>query len=146
MKKAERRDKIQRLIASRPIRTQEEIKEYLKVEGIEVTQATLSRDLRAIGLLKTRDSEGRHYYTISQTESTGIGKQAAEFVKTVDRVQFQVVIHTPLGEADLLANMIDGLKHEDILGTIAGADTLLVICRNEKTAMILEKDLKVYSE
>ena len=144
MKKAERRDKIQRLIASRPVRTQEEIKEHLSSEGIEVTQATLSRDLRAIGLLKTRDDEGRHYYTISQTESTGLSTQAAPYVKTVDRAQFSLVIHTPLGEADLLANLIDGLKHDDILGTIAGADTLLVICRNEKTAMILEKDLKAF--
>lgn len=63
------------------------------------------------------------------------------YVIKVDRAGFMLVLHTDLGEADVLANLIDNDHIEDILGTIAGADTLLVICRNEEIAAQYEKDL-----
>ena len=63
------------------------------------------------------------------------------YVLKVDRAGFMLVLHTNLGEADVLANLIDNDAIEAILGTIAGADTLLVICRDEEIAKRFEKDL-----
>ena len=103
MNKIERQNRIKRLIQSGHIGTQEEIKRHLQEEGINVTQATLSRDLREIGLLK----------------------------------------HTNLGEADVLANLIDSSDIAEILGTVAGADTLLVICKDEETAKAFESILSI---
>ena len=131
MNKIERQNRIKRLIQSGHIGTQEEIKRHLQEEGINVTQATLSRDLREIGLLKLRDASGKLYYSLSETSETTFGARAG----------FMLVLHTNLGEADVLANLIDSSDIAEILGTVAGADTLLVICKDEETAQAFESDL-----
>lgn len=141
MNKMERQNHIKRIIQAEHIGTQEDIKNYLNKEGIRVTQATLSRDLREIGLLKLRDEQGKLYYSLSEPVSSPFSMDVRYYVMKVDRAGFMLVLHTDLGEADVLANLIDNDHVEDILGTIAGADTLLVICRNEEIATQYEKDL-----
>ncbi|HHL9921884.1 TPA: arginine repressor [Streptococcus pyogenes] len=130
MNKMERQQQIKRIIQAEHIGTQEDIKNHLQKEGIVVTQATLSRDLREIGLLKLRDEQGKLYYSLSEPVSTPFSPEVRFYVLKVDRAGFMLVLHTNLGEADVLANLIDNDAIEDILGTIAGADTLLVICRD----------------
>lgn len=142
MNKIERQNRIKRLIQSGHIGTQEEIKRHLQEEeGINVTQATLSRDLREIGLLKLRDSSGKLYYSLSETAETTFGSNIRSYILKVARAGFMLVLHTNLGEADVLANLIDSSDIPEILGTVAGADTLLVICKDEDIAQAFERDL-----
>ncbi|MFC3927021.1 arginine repressor [Streptococcus caprae] len=141
MNKINRQNRIKQIIQVGHIGTQEEIKQTLAEEGITVTQATLSRDLREIGLLKLRDSEGKLYYTLSELVSSSFSPAVRTYIRKVARAGFMLVLHTDLGEADVLANIIDSQDNSDILGTVAGADTLLVICKDEATAKLFESDL-----
>ncbi len=143
MNKIERQNRIKRLIKSGNIGTQEEIKEHLREEGVIVTQATLSRDLREIGLLKLRNTDGKLYYSLTEMTETVFGANVHSYILKVARAGFMLVCHTNLGEADVLANVIDSSDIPEILGTIAGADTLLLICKDEETAKIFEKDLSI---
>ena len=132
--KRDRQAVIKQMISRDKIGTQEEIKQRLEAEGITVTQATLSRDLREIGLLKLRDEEGRLYYSLSEHVLPSLDPTVKDYVKSVSRAQFMLVLHTELGEADVLANLIDSDGNPEILGTVAGADTLLVICKDAVVA------------
>lgn len=143
MNKTQRQNQIKRLIQTSLIGTQEEIKQHLESEGISVTQATLSRDLREIGLLKLRHADGKLYYRLAETGSSTFSQAVHSYILKVSRADFMLVLHTNLGEADVLANLIDAEETSDILGTIAGADTLLVICKDKDVASRLENDLLV---
>lgn len=141
MNKIDRQARIKRLISTGHIGTQEEIKQQLHAEGVDVTQATLSRDLREIGLLKLRDSSGKLYYSLAEPKDSPFTPQLRTYILKVSRAAFMLVLHTNLGEADVLANLIDSSNLPTILGTVAGADTLLVICQDEETAAAFERDL-----
>ena len=136
--KRDRQAVIKQMISRDKIGTQEEIKQRLEAEGITVTQATLSRDLREIGLL--RDEEGKLYYSLSEHVLPSLDPTVKDYVKSVSRAQFMLVLHTELGEADVLANIIDSDENPEILGTVAGADTLLVICKDAVVAERLESE------
>ena len=142
MNKKDRQERIIRLIQEGNIGTQEEIKRYLQDDGISVTQATLSRDLRELGLLKLRNSDGKLYYSLSTQTNPQLDPAIYSYVKKLERAGFMLVIHTSLGEADVLANIIDAENNDTILGTVAGADTLLVICKDEMVASRLEKEIR----
>ena len=141
MNKIERQNRIKHLIQTGHIGTQEEIKNLLQKEGITVTQATLSRDLREIGLLKLRDASGKLYYSLAEVVGATFDAAVRSYILKVARAGFMLVLHTNLGEADVLANLIDNSEIPEIIGTVAGADTLLVICKDEETAKAFEKDL-----
>ncbi|MEY8434990.1 arginine repressor [Streptococcus hyointestinalis] len=142
MNKKDRQERIIRLIQEGNIGTQEEIKRYLQDDGISVTQATLSRDLRELGLLKLRNSDGKLYYSLSTQTNPQLDPAIYSYVKKLERAGFMLVIHTNLGEADVLANIVDAENNDTILGTVAGADTLLVICKDEMVASRLEKEIR----
>lgn len=141
MNKGERQSKIKRLIQTVQMRTQEEIRQHLVKDGITVTQATLSRDLREIGLLKRRNKDGKLYYSLSEPIVNYFSQDVKSYIISVARAGFMLVLHTKLGEADVLANYIDEDNLPEILGTVAGADTLLVICKDEEVAKLFEDDL-----
>ncbi|MBM7636007.1 arginine repressor [Streptococcus saliviloxodontae] len=142
MNKKQRHVKIKEMIKGGRIGTQEEIKERLEAIGIYVTQATLSRDLREIGLMKLRADDGKLYYSLTEGDSSQFSENVSEYIMKVSRAEFMLVLTTRLGEADVLANVIDGENREDILGTVAGADTLLVICQNAIVAKELEREIQ----
>ncbi|MGT2894252.1 arginine repressor [Streptococcus downei] len=141
MNKIERQNKIRAIIQEERVGTQEEIKASLARQGIAVTQATLSRDLREIGLLKRRDENGKLYYSLSAEETSHLSDVARDYIKKISRASFILVLSTELGEADVLANIIDREGRSDILGTVAGADTLLVICQDAVKAQTIEEEL-----
>ena len=141
MNKIERQNKIRAIIQEERVGTQEEIKASLARQGISVTQATLSRDLREIGLLKRRDENGKLYYSLSAEETSHLSDVARDYIKKISRASFILVLSTELGEADVLANIIDREGRSDILGTVAGADTLLVICQDAVKAQTIEEEL-----
>ncbi|MFD1317823.1 arginine repressor [Loigolactobacillus zhaoyuanensis] len=131
MKKAVRQAKIEEIIKQNIIATQEALLAALEAEGIPATQATISRDIREMQVVKERDSEGTLRYTIyhngEKTEAERLDETIAEVVVAVKQVEFVNVVHTAPGNGNSLAAIIDDLVFPEIAGTLAGHDTILII-------------------
>ena len=141
MNKVERQDFIKHMVQDNRIGRQADIQAILENNGIFVTQTTLSRDLREIGLVKVYEN-GQSFYAITEDErERSFTQLLADYAYKVQRASFILVLHSDLGEAALMANIIDAEKPETILGTVAGADTLLVICRDEAAAQVVEEEI-----
>ncbi len=145
MTRANRQLKILDIISKHDIDTQEELVEYLKNEGFKVTQATISRDIKDMGIIKTLASDGRHYkYSVQRTkESTVADKFLNMFKNTVLSIRSSgnlVVLKTEVGSAGPAAELIDKLNFEEVLGVIAGDNTIFVAIDNaEHTDMICDR-------
>jgi transcriptional regulator of arginine metabolism len=141
MTKSFRHGQILKLIRSRSIFTQEELARALKALDIDATQVTLSRDVRELGLVKT--SEG--YRELGKRGEDGPSLQfstlAAEFLQDVRQAQNQVVLKTAPGHANSVAVALDDEEWPEVVGTIAGDDTILVICPDSSTAEIVKAKL-----
>ncbi len=132
------------MIGQERIGRQADIQVCLEHQGVFVTQTTLSRDLRELGLIKLYE-DGQAYYALSDKEEVvDFSQLLAQYAYKVERASFILVLHSNLGEAALMANIIDAEKPEEILGTLAGADTLLVICRDEVAAQTVEAEIKSF--
>ena len=133
--KSARQALIARLIESEPIHSQSELALRLEAEGLSFTQATLSRDLLEIGAIKVRGEGGALVYTtqasLEAAEDTGarLNRLCAELLHSADGSANLAVLRTPAGAAQFLASAIDGHEDPDVLGTVAGDDTVLVIAR-----------------
>ncbi len=138
MSKAYRHGQILKLIRARAIHTQEELARELQRAGIPATQVTLSRDIRELKLVKT--SEG---YREMLPEEVGPSFEtlAAEFLHDVRSAQNLVVLKTSPGHANSVAVALDSEEWPEVVGTIAGDDTLLVIAPDSNTADHLRKKL-----
>ena len=136
--KYSRHAKILELIDKYQIETQEELAEKLKEHGMDVTQATVSRDIKELRLVKTMvDSEHYKYSSISQGDNNISNKLLTvltESFVSCDYASNIVVVKTLPGMAQASASAMDALKWVDIVGTIAGDDTIIVVCRAEKIA------------
>ncbi|MFZ4585559.1 MAG: arginine repressor [Acidimicrobiia bacterium] len=132
--KLQRQHRIARLLEEQPVSSQQQIAELLAVEGIEATQATVSRDLEDMGAVKIRIPGGTTAYAIPEhTRSTvspddHLRRIAGEFVLEVGSSGNLVLMRTPPGSAHVVASAIDRTVVPGVLGTVAGDDTLLVIC------------------
>jgi transcriptional regulator of arginine metabolism len=138
------------LIGSEEIRNQEQLRARLKAKGYEVTQATLSRDIKDLALVK-RSADGAYHREGSEPAvppSAGVALQRAlaEYASGVDCVQQLVVVRTGAGQAQPLALAIDRAKLEDVVGTLAGDDTILVISRDARHARALARQLEAWSQ
>ena len=131
MSKSFRQGQILRLIRRRNMFTQDELGRALKEKGLEATQVTLSRDIRELGLVKTSDG-----YREMEREGSNLqfATLAAEFLRDVRQAQNQIVLKTAPGHASSVAVALDDEEWPEVVGTIAGDDTILVICMNDKTA------------
>jgi transcriptional regulator of arginine metabolism len=113
--------------------SQQQIIELLADAGHHVTQATVSRDLGAIGVVKVRDGDGETHYEIDDHERFASGdaeqlsRSFTQFVESIGHSDNLVVIHTAPGAAHLVASGIDGAGVDGVLGTVAGDDTILVV-------------------
>lgn len=144
MNKTGRHDLIRAMIRQEKIGRQTDIQQALEAQGVVVTQTTLSRDLRELGVIKIYEN-GQSFYSLAVEEEGGSFIQLlAQYAYKVDRASFILVLHSDLGEAALMANIIDAEKPISILGTLAGADTLLVICRDEEAAKQVEAEINYY--
>ena len=131
MTKSFRQGQILKLIRGRSIYTQEELARALREIGIDATQVTLSRDMRELGLVKT----GEGYRELErETPNLQFATLAAEFLKDVRHAQNQVVLRTAPGHASSVAVALDDEEWPEVVGTIAGDDTILVICPDSTTA------------
>ncbi len=138
MKKEARQLKIEQLINQFKVTTQEELMDKLKEAGISVTQATLSRDIREMQIVKQPDSDGKPRYMIfksgNQNEAERLSRTINNTVIEVKRVSFLNVVHTQPSYANALAAIIDDLHMSDVAGTLAGYDTLVIFSPDEKAA------------
>jgi transcriptional regulator of arginine metabolism len=147
--KARRQAAILELIDSEPFHNQELLRRRLRHQGFDATQATISRDIRDLGLVK-RSGDGAYQRPGAETHDpetalTALERAAAEFLRRVDRVQQLVVIRTGVGQAQPLAIALDRAQLPESVGTIAGDDTILVIARGPRGAAALVKRLKDFT-
>jgi transcriptional regulator of arginine metabolism len=136
--KYNRHAKILDIIENNAIETQDEIAEKLKEMGMDVTQATISRDIKDLRLIKVMTKDGRYNYaSYTQTENSVSNKLLTIFTEAYvssDYANNMVVVKTLAGMAQAAAAAIDSLKWSEIIGTIAGDDTIMIVCRAEKIA------------
>lgn len=130
---------IQKLVENEYIATQSEIEEHLRARGIKVTQATISRDVNELRLIRVPAGNGQHRYKATplaaQDDIVEELRQRFElFVREIDRGENIIVISTDEGHAAGIAFVVDKLEHEHIVGTLAGQDTILVIARTVAAA------------
>jgi transcriptional regulator of arginine metabolism len=143
--KAARQKLIASVVARKRIGTQHELLEALARAGCRVTQATISRDIRELGLDKTHDVLGRPRYVAPQ-EARGEPRDAltgvmTQFGRSVTAAENIVVVHSELGSAPAIARALDRLGHPRIVGTLAGDDTCLVVARDAREAELLAEEL-----
>ncbi len=129
--KTTRQDLILRLISDRDLGTQQGVVSALADEGVEVAQATVSRDLTELGVLKV----GSRYLALPHDPGMAGIDVLPSFILSVVAAQNQVVIHTRDGTAGAVANVLDRVKGLKVVGTIAGLDTVLVIAPNNDSAV-----------
>jgi transcriptional regulator of arginine metabolism len=143
MRKESRKQEVKKLISTRKISSQEELVELLNGLGYETTQATLSRDLKEIGVARISDNEKGHIYVLPQDIGMmdKIGSKFNLPGESITFIEFSYnfgIIKTYPGFASSVAIFIDSSKVDEIAGTIAGDDTILVIPREPAT----KKELK----
>lgn len=138
MTKNFRQGQILKLIRDRGIFTQDELARALKEIDVDARQVTLSRDIRELGLVKTVDG-----YRELQREAPNLqfATLASEFLQDVRQAQNQIVLKTAPGHASSVAVALDDEAWPDVVGTIAGDDTILVICRDTDTAQAVRQKL-----
>jgi len=138
MSKSYRQGQILKLVRSTRILTQDELAQELRNLGISATQVTLSRDIRDLRLVKTREG-----YQEMAPEEKGPGLQllAAEFVLDVRIAQNLVVVKTAPGNANTVAQALDQEEWPEVVGTLAGDNTILVILPDSATAEVVQERL-----
>ena len=148
--KPRRHAAIAEAVRRQAIRSQEQLRRTIRAAGFDVTQATLSRDIRELALVKG-GPDGAYQAPGSPANGRGpagasaamlrLRKAAAEFLTRVERVQQLVMLRTGPGQAQILAVAIDGAELPEVVGTLAGDDTILVIARDARRAGELVKRL-----
>ncbi len=146
LEKEERQRLITSIVTRRRVGTQNELLEALTRAGCRVTQATISRDIRELGLDKTHDVLGRPRYVAPQAVRSPDPRDAlagvlSQFGRRVEAAQNIVVVHSELGSAPAVAQALDRLEHPRIVGTIAGDDTCIAIAHNTRDAVALAREL-----
>lgn len=147
--KSRRQAIIRDIVQREPIRNQEQLRRRVKTEGFDVTQATLSRDIREIGLVKG-GADGAYQAPAqavanSVTATSLLQRALAEYLTRVDRVQQLVLLRTGPGRAQLLAVALDSAQLPEVVGTVAGDDTILVIAPDTRRARALVRRLEEFS-
>lgn len=142
--KSTRHSAILEIIESRNIETQEELAEALRDQGILVTQATVSRDIKELHLIKVLSETGGYKYATLDKAEQGMNERFirmfSESVLSAVSANNLVIIKTLAGSAHVAAEAVDSLKWSEVVGTIAGDNTILVICRtNEEAPQIVER-------
>lgn len=144
--KAARHQRIAHVLSASAIHTQDQLREALVATGLEVTQATLSRDLVEIGAIKVLAADGSSIYAIPEVVSTlaetvpdldieaRVARVTAEVLTAADFANNVVVLHTKPGAANYLAGAIDRNSWPEILGSVAGDDTVIVVAKTSQAA------------
>lgn len=136
MTKGQRHIKIREIITKKEIETQDELVDSLKRAGYNVTQATVSRDIKELHLVKVPLPDGRYKYSLPADNRFNplqkLKRTLSDSFVNIDFADHLVVLKTLPGNANAVAALIDNLDWEEIMGTISGDDTILIVCRNKK--------------
>lgn len=148
--KRERHAKIIELVSTMNIDTQEELANQLKKAGYEVTQATVSRDIRELNLTKIPDGNGRQRYSFMKSDKDNLNEKYIRILMegyvSMDMAMNILVIKTVSGMAMAVAAALDALGWEEIVGCIAGDDTIMCAVKSvEHTKLVMEKIRKLMS-
>jgi len=147
--KAERHRLIAGIVARKRVGTQLELAAALEASGCKVTQATISRDIRELGLEKTHDALGRPRYELPAAAgrarrpdpTEALAAVLAQFGRSVTAAQNVVVLRSELGSAPAIARALDRIEHPLVVGTLAGDDTCLVVAADARDAKALAAEL-----
>lgn len=143
--KIARQTKIIELINHNAIETQEDLAHLLMEDGFEVTQATISRDIRDLKLTKVATSDGKQKYVVLPTNETNLNEKYVRIFingySGMDRAGNIIVIKTLTGMAMAVAAAIDAMHFDDVVGSIAGDDTIFCAMRSESDAVALMEKL-----
>lgn len=142
--KSTRQNAILELIREKDVETQEDLADALRKRDFKVTQATVSRDIRELRLLKVLSSAGTYKYATADKPENGLSERFhrifSESVLGMNHAYNQVVIKTLPGSANVAAEMIDSLRWPEILGTLAGDNTILMLVRSvEEVDVVLRR-------
>ena len=144
--KNERQSKILEIIESEPIDTQEQLQQRLQAQGITCTQATISRDIKQLHLVKEPMGQGRYRYAVSvQRSRLNVADKLRtifrESIVSVDSAQNIVVIKTMSGLANAAGAALDSMDISSIVGSLAGDDTAILIMRDAESARVLCEEI-----
>ena len=147
--KSRRQGAILELVDREPLHSQEQLRRRLHQRGFDATQATISRDIKELGLVK-RAGDGAYQRpgvdtTNPETALVALERAVGEFLRDVEHVQQLVVIRTGVGQAQPLALAIDRAQLSEAIGTIGGDDTILVIARDARRAAALARRLERFA-
>lgn len=133
--KAQRQAAILKLIRHQRVQSQEQLRELLSAAGMDVTQATLSRDIRELRLVKAPDPDGGSSYAVptqTETPQPPLHQLLPALLLSLDGVGHLLIAKTPAGAASALTEALDAQGWPEVVGTIAGDNTILIIARSEK--------------
>jgi transcriptional regulator of arginine metabolism len=145
MSKKKRLDQIREIVQRHRISSQEDLREQLGVRGFDVAQATLSRDIRQLRLIKVPDAEGGHHYTLppeSWDSTPPLERLLPALFVGAEGTRNLLVVRTLAGGAQAIAEALDWEEWPEILGTLAGDDTILVILREDKQLPAVQKRIE----
>lgn len=135
MNKGQRHIKIREIIENNDIETQDELVEHLKKEGFHVTQATVSRDIKELHLIKIPTLDGKYKYSLPVDQRFNpmqkLKRTLMDSFVSIDYTNNLIVMKTLPGNANAVGALIDNLDWEGVMGTICGDDTILIICKEE---------------
>ncbi|MFC0269889.1 transcriptional regulator AhrC/ArgR [Metabacillus herbersteinensis] len=148
MNKGQRHIKIREMITNNEIETQDELVDLLKDIGYNVTQATVSRDIKELHLVKVPMMDGRYKYSLPADQRFNplqkLKRSLMDAFVKIDSAGNMLVMKTLPGNANAIGALIDNLDWDEILGTICGDDTILIICRTpEETGTITDRFLNM---
>lgn len=136
--KSKRHIKILEIIEKQAIETQDELAEALRKEGFEVTQATVSRDIKNLRLIKMQDENRKYRYRAPETKAINITDNVStilsNFTLSIEKVDKFVILKTISAGAAPVAEVIDSFGFSDIAGTIAGDNTIFILMRSDEGA------------
>lgn len=133
------------IIRNKKIETQEDLAEELRKLGVDVTQATVSRDIKELSLIKIPTEDGRYHYSLPPEDAWVSSMERAkrlfrDSLVSIDHSENIIVVKTLTGNAHAVADIIDNMPWPELVGTVAGDDTILVIVRGkEKVKEIIDK-------
>ena len=147
--KTQRHAAILKIVRRESVASQEQLRERLQAEGFDVTQATLSRDIRELGLAKVAAPEGGSHYAPASESGAAIRPHLEQLLPatlvSLEGVGALIVLKTPAGGAQALGLALDGAGWDEIIGTIAGDDTVLIVARSRPAAQRVLLRLKAMS-
>ncbi len=137
--KKERQNIIKKLVRDKKIKTQDEIISALKKRGVKATQATISRDISGLGLDKSKNG----FYVLA--EDVHLAKMMRDFVDEIVMANNLILVKCSAGAAPGFAAALDKIKWKEVLGTIAGDDTVLMITSDKMSAKLVQEKLKMFN-